>query len=60
MRLCGLAIAVKKSRDEVFGESHYVTPHKADKGAVRDAIEYVLREQGKLQQAIEQYIASRR
>jgi len=59
MRLCGLAIAVKNSRDEVIRESHYVTPHPGGHGAVRDAIEYVLREQGKLEQVIEQYIQSR-
>ena len=59
MRLCGLAIAVKNSRDEVIRESHYVTPHEGGKGAVRDAIEYVLREQGKLEQVIDEYIRSR-
>jgi len=59
MRLCGLAIAVKNSREQVIRESHYVTPHEGGKGAVRDAIEYVLREQGKLEQAIEDYIRSR-
>jgi len=59
MRLCGLAIAVKNSREEVIGESHYVTPHEGGRGAVRDAIEYVLREQGKLEQVIEDYIRSR-
>ena len=48
MRLCGLAIAVKNSREEVLRESHYVTPHEGGKGAVRDAIEYVLRAQGSL------------
>jgi 3-deoxy-D-manno-octulosonate 8-phosphate phosphatase (KDO 8-P phosphatase) len=59
MRLCGLAIAVKNSREEVIRESHYVTPHEGGRGAVRDAIEYVLREQGKLQRVIEEYIHSR-
>jgi 3-deoxy-D-manno-octulosonate 8-phosphate phosphatase (KDO 8-P phosphatase) len=59
MRLCGLAIAVKNSREEVIRESHYVTPHEGCKGAVRDAIEYVLREQGKLQRVIDEYIRSR-
>ena len=59
MRLCGLAIAVKNSREEVIRESHYVTPNEGGKGAVRDAIEYVLRAQGKLQKAIDEYIASR-
>src|SRR5580658_5591891 len=59
MRLCGLAIAVKNSREEVIRESHYVTPRPGGHGAVRDAIEYVLREQGILEQAIEDYLQSR-
>lgn len=57
MRLCGLAIAVKNSREQVIRESHYVTPHEGGKGAVRDAIEYVLREQGRLERIIDQYIS---
>ena len=59
MRLCGLAIAVKNSREEVIRESHYVTPHEGGKGAVRDAIEYVLREQGQLERVIDDYIHAR-
>jgi len=59
MRLCGLAIAVKNSREEVLRESHYVTPHEGGKGAVRDAIEYILRAQGKLERVIDDYISSR-
>jgi len=59
MRLCGLAIAVKNSRPEVLREAHYVTPHEGGHGAVRDAIEYVLREQGALERVIDEYIHSR-
>jgi len=59
MRLCGLAIAVKNSREQVLRESHYVTPHEGGKGAVRDAIEYILRAQGKLERVIDDYIYSR-
>ncbi len=59
MRLCGLAIAVKNSREEVLRESHFITAHEGGKGAVRDAIEYILRAQGSLQQAIDDYIYSR-
>jgi 3-deoxy-D-manno-octulosonate 8-phosphate phosphatase (KDO 8-P phosphatase) len=59
MRLCGLSIAVKNSRPEVLREAHYVTEHEGGKGAVRDAIEYILRAQGKLQQVIDDYIYSR-
>jgi 3-deoxy-D-manno-octulosonate 8-phosphate phosphatase (KDO 8-P phosphatase) len=50
---------VKNSREEVVRESHYVTPHEGGKGAVRDAIEYILREQGTLERVIEEYISSR-
>ncbi len=59
MRLCGLAIATKNSRPEVIREAHYVTEHEGGRGAVRDAIEYVLREQGQLERVIDEYIASR-
>lgn len=59
MRLCGLSIAVKNSRPEVLRESHYVTEHEGGKGAVRDAIEYVLRAQGTLERVIDDYIYSR-
>jgi 3-deoxy-D-manno-octulosonate 8-phosphate phosphatase (KDO 8-P phosphatase) len=59
MRLCGLSIAVKNSREEVLRESHYVTPREGGKGAVRDAIEYILRAQGTLEKAIDDYIYSR-
>ncbi|HTV65311.1 MAG TPA: HAD hydrolase family protein [Bryocella sp.] len=59
MRRCGLAIAVKNAREEVIREAHYVTPHEGGHGAVRDAIEYVLRAQGKLERAIEDYIQAR-
>ncbi len=59
MRLCGLAIAVKNAREEVIRESHYVTPHEGGKGAVRDAIEHVLREQGSLERVMDDYIHAR-
>ena len=59
MRLCGLAIAVKNSRPEVIREAHFVTEREGGHGAVRDAIEYVLREQGKLERVIDEYITSR-
>jgi 3-deoxy-D-manno-octulosonate 8-phosphate phosphatase (KDO 8-P phosphatase) len=59
MRLCGLAIAVRNSRPEVLREAHFVTEHDGGHGAVRDAIEYVLRVQSKLERVIDEYIASR-
>ena len=59
MRKCGLAIAVKNARPEVKAESHWVTPHSGGDGAARDAVEYILKAQGKLKKAVEDYIDER-
>ena len=59
MRKCGLAIAVKNSRKALLAEAHYVTPSKGGEGAARDAVEYILRAQGRLKQIVEQYVSSR-
>ena len=59
MRRCGLAIAVPNAREEVKDEAHIVTDHAGGEGAVRDAVEYILRAQNKLGDAIEQYILDR-
>ena len=59
MRRCGLAIAVPNGRIEVTSMAHWVTPNPGGHGAVRDAIEYILRAQGTLDQVIEDYIAAR-
>ncbi len=59
MRQCGLAIAVPNGRDMVKTEAHYVTEHAGGNGALRDAVELILREQGKLEQVIEEYLAER-
>ena len=59
MRNCGLAIAVANARDEVKEDAHYVTPHSGGDGALRDAVEYILKAQGKWKQVIEKYIGER-
>ena len=56
MRHCGLAIAVANARAEVKREAHYVTPHAGGEGGLRDAIEFILKAQGKWKQVVEQYI----
>jgi 3-deoxy-D-manno-octulosonate 8-phosphate phosphatase (KDO 8-P phosphatase) len=56
MRKCGLAIAVKNARPEVKAEAHWSTAHAGGDGAARDAVEYILKAQGKLKKAIEDYI----
>jgi len=59
MRAAGLAIAVKNARAEVKREAHYVTPHAGGDGALRDAVEFILKAQGKWKKALEAYIGER-
>jgi 3-deoxy-D-manno-octulosonate 8-phosphate phosphatase (KDO 8-P phosphatase) len=57
MRRVGLAVGVPNARKEVRDESHIVTDHAGGAGAARDAIEYILRAQGKLEQVLETYLS---
>jgi len=59
MRHCGFAIAVANARPEVKREAHYVTPHGGGDGALRDAVEYILKAQGKWKAVVESYIGER-
>jgi len=59
MRASGLAIAVKNARAEVKKEAHYVTPHTGGEGALRDAVEFILKAQGKWKQVLEAKIGER-
>jgi len=59
MRICGLAIAVANSRAEVKKEAHYVTPNSGGNGAARDAIEYILKAQGKWKKVVDEYVCER-
>ena len=59
MRKCGLAIAVKNARPEVKAEAHWATSHAGGDGAARDAIEYILKAQGKWKRVVEEYIAEK-
>ena len=59
MRNCGLAIAVANARDEVKEDAHYVTLHSGGDGALRDAVEYILKAQGTWKQVVEKYIGER-
>src|SRR5208337_2765676 len=59
MRKCGLAIAVKNARPEVKAEAHWTTSHAGGDGAARDAVEYILKAQGKWKRAVEEYILER-
>jgi len=59
MRAAGLAIAVKNARAEVKREAHYITPHAGGDGALRDAVEFILKAQGKWKKVVEDYIGER-
>jgi 3-deoxy-D-manno-octulosonate 8-phosphate phosphatase (KDO 8-P phosphatase) len=56
MRAGGLAVAVKNARDEVKKEAHYVTAHAGGEGALRDAVEFIFKAQGKWKKVLEKYI----
>jgi 3-deoxy-D-manno-octulosonate 8-phosphate phosphatase (KDO 8-P phosphatase) len=56
MRAAGLAIAVQNARAEVKREAHYITPHSGGEGGLRDAVEFILKAQGKWKKALEDYI----
>ncbi len=59
MRAVGLAIAVANAREDVKDESHVITDHRGGDGAVRDAIEFILKAQGKYESAVAEYIEQR-
>ena len=59
MRNCGLAVAVANARKEVKAEAHFVTEHSGGDGAARDAIEYILKAQGKWKHVLNDYISDR-
>lgn len=56
---CGLAVAVANARSEVKRDAHYITPHAGGDGALRDAVEYILKAQGKWKKAVTAYIGER-
>ena len=59
MRAAGLAIAVKNARAEVKKESHYITSHAGGDGALRDAVEFILKAQKSWKKIMETYIGER-
>jgi 3-deoxy-D-manno-octulosonate 8-phosphate phosphatase (KDO 8-P phosphatase) len=59
MRRCGLAFAVPNARAEVKEAAHVVTERAGGQGAARDAVEYILRAQNKLRDAIAAYLQER-
>jgi 3-deoxy-D-manno-octulosonate 8-phosphate phosphatase (KDO 8-P phosphatase) len=56
MTRCGLAIAPANARPVVKERAHMVTDASGGKGAVREAIEFILAAQGKLDAAFAPYL----
>jgi 3-deoxy-D-manno-octulosonate 8-phosphate phosphatase (KDO 8-P phosphatase) len=56
MRAAGFAVAVKNARAEVKEEADYVTPHAGGAGAARDAVEFILKAQGKWRKVVDTYL----
>jgi 3-deoxy-D-manno-octulosonate 8-phosphate phosphatase (KDO 8-P phosphatase) len=59
MRRCGLAIAVANARPQIKEIAHYTTPSCGGEGAARDAIEYILKGQGRLDEIVNAYVNAR-
>jgi 3-deoxy-D-manno-octulosonate 8-phosphate phosphatase (KDO 8-P phosphatase) len=56
MRRCGLPMAVANAREEVKDEAQFITDHRGGDGAARDAIEFILRAQGKWDDVVKKYL----
>lgn len=52
----GMAIAPSNAHPQVKSRAHYVTQAKGGEGAVREAIEYILASQGKMDAIIAGYV----
>jgi 3-deoxy-D-manno-octulosonate 8-phosphate phosphatase (KDO 8-P phosphatase) len=56
MRVCGLAIATANARPQAKEAAHYITSNPGGHGAGRDAIDFILAAQGKLDAVIEAFL----
>jgi YrbI family 3-deoxy-D-manno-octulosonate 8-phosphate phosphatase len=52
LRRCGLPIAVRDASQEVLDVARFVTPRPGGAGAVRDAVEHILKAQGRWSDAV--------
>jgi 3-deoxy-D-manno-octulosonate 8-phosphate phosphatase (KDO 8-P phosphatase) len=57
MRRAGFAVAVQDAHPLCREQAHWVTPSGGGRGAVRDFCEFVLAAQGRLDAALEPYLA---
>ena len=57
LRRCGFACAPAQAHERVRASAHYVTKAPAGGGAAREACEFILRAQGRLETALSRYLA---
>lgn len=57
MRRCGLAITVPAAPSLVKQHAHYVTQREGGRGAVREAVEFIMQAQGTLEAQMAQFLA---
>jgi len=55
MLRCGYRMAVRDAAKEVRDEAHFVTQAKGGHGAAREAIEHIIKAQGKWETVLERY-----
>ena len=58
MKLAGVAIAPADAAPEIRALAHLVTDAQGGKGAAREAVEAILKAQGRWEQAVDRYLAS--
>ena len=56
LRRVGFAVGVANARPEVKEACHLVTEREGGRGGVREAVEFILRAQGKWEQIMERYL----
>ena len=54
----GVKIAVANASDTLKAQADWITPRPGGQGAVRDAIDEILRRQGRLDEAVQAYLES--
>ena len=57
IKYIGFGVAVKNAVDEIKKDADYVTTKNAGQGAVRQVIEYILKNNGKWKTIMERYLA---
>lgn len=57
MRYVGFSIAVANAVDDVKKQADFITTREGGRGAVREAIEYIMKNSGKWQELMQRYLA---